>query len=145
MVVATWKTGFESLHKADAQKVADEILSIGESATPAQIVDRARDEKAELHKCFEWNDTEAAEKYRLYQARQVVCHLVIQRPPEEKEKPQYRLLYKTDDGKGYRPTTMIVQNKSEYDRLLERAYAELRRFKEKYHALTELEEIMALI
>lgn len=61
MIAATWKTGTDGLYKADAQKVAEEILSIGESATPAQIVDRAKDESAELHKCFEWDDTAAAQ------------------------------------------------------------------------------------
>ena len=44
----------QSLYKGvDPQKVAEEIMGIGESATPRQIVDRARDEKSELHKCFE--------------------------------------------------------------------------------------------
>ena len=67
--IASWKTGFGSLFRADAQLVSNEIMSIGDTATPAQIVDMARDSSTELHKCFEWNDTVAAEKYRLEQAR----------------------------------------------------------------------------
>ena len=145
--VATWKPGMESLHHADADRVAQEILSIGETATPAQIVDKARGENTELHKCFDWNDSSAAEKYRLFQARQVVCHLVIQRSESEQEKPPVRYLHivDTDEGRAYKATELILQVKPEYDRLLERAYAELHAFKVKYQTLSELEEIMALI
>lgn len=63
MIFAAWKSGCRI--SADAQKVADEILAIGKSATTAQILDKARDEKTELHKCFDWNDAEAAEKWRM--------------------------------------------------------------------------------
>lgn len=145
--VAAWKPGMESLHHADANLVAQEIISIGETATPAQIVDKAKNENTELHKCFDWNDTTAAEKYRLFQARQVVCHLVIQRPESENDKPPVRYLHivDTDNGRAYKATELIMQVKSEYDRLLEQAYAELKTFKTKYHTLSELEEILALI
>ena len=143
--VAMWKPGFESLHKADPQKVADEIARICPEPKPEQIVERARDSTTELHKCFDWNDTTAAEKWRIHQARQIVCHLVFKRPESEREKPPIRIFYKNKGDEGYKPTTFIMQNKSEYDALLEQAYAELHRFKEKYHTLSELEEIMALI
>lgn len=147
MVVATWKSGTEGLHKADAQKVADEIIGIGESATPAQIVDRAKDPGSELHKCFEWNDTKAAEKYRIYQARQVVCHLVIKRTEEERmeNKPEIRMLHKPTQESGYKPVTLIMQNQDEYQKLLAMAYADLQKFKARYSALTEMEEIINLI
>lgn len=40
--------------------------------TPANVVDAARDENHPLHHRFEWDDTVAAEKYRLVQARQLI-------------------------------------------------------------------------
>lgn len=46
MIVAKWKEGFGSLHgNADPQKVASEIIAIGDSATPDEIVNAARDER----------------------------------------------------------------------------------------------------
>ena len=69
MIVAKWKEGIGFYKGISAQKVAEEIASIGESATPQQIVDRARDENSELHKCFEWDDSIAAENWRKQQAR----------------------------------------------------------------------------
>ena len=96
MTVSTWTPFGSSLYKGvDPQKVADEILGIGDEATPQQIVDAARDEGTELHRCFEWNDSVAAEKYRLTQARTIVCNLVIKRPESEEEQPKVRYFYKT--------------------------------------------------
>lgn len=144
MIVATWRPGF-NLFKADAQKVADEIGSIGEEVTPAQIVERARDNTTELHKCFEWDDSVAADKYRLYQARKVVCHLVIKEVEEKANTAPVRVFHKTESNRGYKPFELIVKNKTEYEKLLDRAMLELRAFKAKYHTLSELEEILALI
>lgn len=146
MLVAKWKSGFESLHKADAQKVAEEILSIGDSATPQEIVDKAQDESTELHKCFTWDDTEAAVKWRQSEARQIVRHLVIQRPAEQdKGAPELRFFFKAEPGEGYRPTTLIVRREDEYLALLQRALGELRAFQKKYSILSDYEELRKLI
>lgn len=146
MTVSTWTPFGSSLYKGvDPQKVADEILGIGDEATPQQIVDAARDESTELHRCFEWNDSVAAEKYRLTQARTIVCNLVIARPEAEVEKPKIRCFYKPESSQGYKPSTYIFHVPSEYEKLLEQAYSELRAFKAKYSALQELSEILALI
>lgn len=144
MIIAKWK--FEGLFKGDAQKVAEEIYSIGEEATPQQILDKARDKKTELNKCFEWDDSKAAEKWRLQTARQIACSLVIK---VEENKPQpptpIRVFYTTPKAEGYKPTEYIVRDKNAYSELLAQAKAELRNFKAKYKSLTELEDIFALI
>ena len=138
--------GFKSLYNgADAQKVADEIVSIGESATPEEIVEKARGTGTELHKCFEWDDTKAAEKYRLHQARQVIHHLVIKQEEQSDEKPEIHFFHKTENNAGYKTTMFIMSNPDEYQKLLARAYQELRWFKEKYKTLSELDEIFDLI
>lgn len=141
---AMWKPGFAALHKADAQLVAAEIASIGDSATPAQIVDKARDPSSELHKCFEWNDAVAAEKHRLDQARQVVRHLVIRETVRE-DKPQIRFFFKPESGSGYRPAQIIVRNQDSYQNLLASALRDLEALRVKYHSLTELEAVFDAI
>lgn len=146
MTVSTWTPFGSSLYKGvDPQKVADEILGIGDEATPQQIVDAARDESTELHRCFEWNDSVAAEKYRLTQARTIVCNLVIAKPEEKPEAPQIRYFYKTESGSGYKPSSHVFKIDTEYQSLLKRAYAELHSFKVKYANLKELEPILELI
>lgn len=39
---------------------------------PADVVEAARDTDSPLHSSFEWDDTEAAQKYRLNQARSLI-------------------------------------------------------------------------
>ena len=98
MIFAAWKSGCRI--PADAQKVADEILAIGNFATTAQILDKARDEQTELHKCFDWDDAEAAEKWRLQQARHIVCNPVI-KEKSDTPRPEVRVFFKTDADSGY--------------------------------------------
>lgn len=147
MTIRTWKTGFASLYKgANAEQVASEIESLGNDVTPTEILEKAKDDTTELHKCFEWEDSVAAEKWRLQQARMIVCHLVIKEDGEDDAgKPEIRIFHKTDRADGYKPITFIMQDKTEYEKLLAHAREELRIFKQKYHNLSELEEILALI
>ena len=51
------------------------------------------------------------------------------------------MFYKTSNDEGYKPTSIIMQNKDEYKKLLERAFAELTAFKNKYHSLSELDGV----
>lgn len=142
MIFAAWKSGCRI--SADAQKVADEILAIGNSATTAQILDKARDEQTELHKCFDWDDAAAAEKWRLQQARHIVCNLVI-KEKSDTPRPEVRVFFKTDADNGYKPTVLIMQDKDEYRKLLDRALAELNSFRAKYKTLVELDGVFDAI
>ena len=145
MIVSKWKAGCESLFHADPNLVAEEILEIGDSVTPEQIVERATDENTELHKCFTWDDTAAGKKWRKHEARQIMCCLVISRPHEEKKKPEIRVFHKTKGEEGYKPVTIIVRKDDEYTALLQRALGELRAFQKKYSVLSDNEELRKLI
>ena len=139
--MVVWK--FNNLYKADAEKVSKEIESIS-NATPSIILEFARNENSELHKCFEWDDTVAAEKYRLQQARNIVCNLVYQE--EKKEEPtKLRVFYNQSSTNTYQSTRVLVRNEDNYKELLMQAKSELRAFKNKYKMLTELEDIFNLI
>ena len=135
----------ESLYKGiDPYKVYDEIQSLGENVKPEMIVAAAQDSNSELHKCFEWDDTEAARKYRIIQAGNLVRNLVIVESKEKSEPQQIRVMYTSQDG-GYKKTTLILQQPDEYETLKNRAMAELRAIKNKYNMILELKEIFDLI
>jgi hypothetical protein len=147
MQLATWGT-FK--FKADAQKCADEIMEICEeleSATPQQILEKARDSNTELHKCFTWDDTEAAEKWRISEARAVVRNLKIieQKPDKQTEPTAIRVFYKTDNESGYKPTKLILKKPDEYKSLVERCRSELLAIKQKFNSISEYEEIWEMI
>lgn len=141
-IKAEWRV---ELFKADANKCANEIMSLGEDVSPAQIVEYARKPNAELHRCFTWNDAEAANKYRIFEARQVVCNLIIRKEKGEKQEPTpIRLFHKIENGH-YKPLTLIVQNEDEYQSLLRQCSEALLALKRKYSNLSEFDEIWSLI
>ena len=147
MQLTTWGT-FK--FKADAQKCADEIMEICEeleSATPQQILEKARDSNTELHKCFTWDDTEAAEKWRISEARAVVRNLKIieQKSDKQPEPTTIRVFYKTDNESGYKPTKLILKKPDEYKVLVERCRSELLAIKQKFNSISEYEEIWEMI
>ncbi len=70
-----WKEAF--MHQiVDAEKVFKELEKISEK-TPMNIVEKAKNDKSEMHKCFTWDEGKAAEAWRLQEARQMVNHLVV--------------------------------------------------------------------
>ena len=144
MITATWKRGFERFHQADAQKVAEEIMAIGEAATPLQIVEKAKDVNSELHRCFTWDNDIAAAKWRLHEARTLVCHLVIQTGNDDEDAPEIRFFHRIDSG-GYKQAELIFRREDEYQALLKQALADLQAFKRKYKNLQELDYILDLI
>ena len=137
---AEWK--IKGIFKADAQRVADEI---GEnSITPEQVLEKARnDENSELHKCFEWNDGIAAEKYRLIQARKIIINLAY--VPKEKTDEPVRCFQITREKSVYMPTKQFLVNNDEYQDLLKRAKVELESFNRRYATLSDLETVFEAI
>lgn len=138
-MLAEWRV--KGIYKADAQKVADEIGN--DKITPQEMIERARNEQSELHKCFEWNDTIAAEKYRLQQAR-IVLSMLVFKPKAEEEQP-VRIFSLTTEKSVYQPTKQFLVQADEYQDLLKRALAELEAFKRKYRTINELEGLFEAI
>lgn len=134
-----WK--ISGIYKADAQKVYEEIGD--KSVSPEEVLNKARNEKSELHKCFEWNDGIAAEKYRLQQARMIINLLVIK--TERDDEIPIRVYQITSQRNTYQPSRLFLQQPDEYRKLLERAKSELIAFKNRYKTISELEMIFELI
>lgn len=142
--IIKWK--IDGKYHADPTKCKDEIESIGSDVKPQQIVDYAKNPDTELHKCFTWDNNLAAEKWRLQEARQIVCSLVIvESGTEDKEDVKFRVFHKTNNEDGYKPIQFILKDKGEYEALLERCLADLRALKKKYQTLSEYQEIWDLI
>ena len=138
-----WKmTGY---YPVSAKSVYEELETLGDEYTPRDVVELARNENTALHRCFEWDDTIAAEKYREVQARQVLRMLVFVDEEKDEKTPIRVIQAKPDERLVYTPTRLIMQDKTEYEKLLERAMAELQAFKEKYQCLKELDYILKLI
>lgn len=144
MLKATWR--ISNLFNADAQTVSEEILGIGDNVKPNEIVKYAREHMdSELHKCFTWDDSAAANKWRIHEARNIVGNLVIVKEQDGESEPMYiRIFHKTAET-NYQSISLYVKDMDKYQMLLDEAMRELRAFKKKYANLSELQEILDLI
>ena len=137
-----WKV--KGIYKANAQAVYDEIQQIGDTYTPEQIVEKATDESTELHKCFEWDDSAAAHKYRLSQAQGIVrCLVLVNEKVEDKELPKVRAIVSTNMRENtYEPVKITVRNVDSYERLKAEALRELEAFRKKYAVIEKIGDII---
>ncbi len=69
----TWKVKPEV-----AGKTIDKIAAKNNGEiTPQLVLEAAKNKKNALHNCFEWNNDKAGERYRLWQARQLIGSIVV--------------------------------------------------------------------
>ena len=136
-----WKLG-KSQFKGDASLCYQEITSLGDTFTPEDIVELAMDENTELHKCFIWDDAEAARRYRVVQAKEMIRSIVIipDKKENEEQKPVVRLLVsKNEYNTTYEPISVTIRQEASYEKLLKEALRELESFRKKYQILKELD------
>lgn len=114
---------------------------------PKDVVESARSKDSILHDYFCWNNTEAGERYRLYQAQTLIQVTVTVLKHHTKVIRAFVSLT-TDRGKnkgGYRTTVDVLNSIEMRNQLLEDALNELNTFKAKYGHLRELAEIFSAI
>ena len=140
-MIYSWKTG--SCISIDAEQAYAEMSTLSE-LTPANVLELARDEDSALHDAFEWDNSVAAEKYRLGQARHLIVSIVV-RQDEDKAEESQRVFQISTERAHYQPIRYFLENKDEHTRLLERAKGELYAIQKRYGNLAELEEVFDAI
>lgn len=137
-----WKSG--SHIKANAQRAGEQFEQLSKSEdglTPQSVLDANRAEGTPLHDSFEWDDTEAAEKYRLNQAGHFIRCITVSVQREEQEKPEAVRAYFTVTKGKYESTQDIIADAEKRDTLLEKALSEFNSYMKKYETLKELDPI----
>ena len=113
--------------------------------TPENVVARAADPTSALHTAFEWDDTEAARKYRLFQARNLINVCVAYEPRIERVSKVYVSLRADREHGGYRHMPTLLKTTQGRADVLDTALWELAAFERKYAALQELADVFAAI
>jgi hypothetical protein len=126
--------------KAELDRIA---AASGGTLTPAAVVDAARGESNPLHHRFCWDDTRAAELYRLEQARHLIRVCVQFTKPNEPAAPVWVSLEPDRGETGYRKLVDVIADKDMRDQLLEQAKADMRRFCVKYEMLKAVRPVIA--
>ena len=132
--------------------VMEEIESRNGTITSELFLEASRAEDSPTHDVFDWDDSSAAEKYRLHQAAKTICAIrVVVRTEKERDKPPEMtraFVNIVEDGSRkahYMNVSDALSNEETRCAVLARAMRELRSFQEKYSALSELAEVFAAI
>jgi hypothetical protein len=136
-MVYEWKGA--SRIKADAQKAGElfEQLEAENDLTAARVVEESRAEDAVLHNEFEWNDSEAASKYREGQARHLINAITIATVKAEGcDKPiPVRAFFNVSADSTYTSVVSIANSAEKTANLVAQAKRELITFSNKYNAI----------
>lgn len=113
---------------------------------PEMVVEFASNPKTALHSAFEWNDTAAARKYRIEQARQII-RITVDYTPHTAEPVKAFIALRSDryDEGGYRHMPTLMKSAEGRDAVLQTALWELAAFQEKYKQLKELADVFEAI
>lgn len=138
----------KGLHKAPAQ-VAGEICEWLENSqqglSPKTLLDASRDVNAPLHNEFEWDDSEAAERYREQQAGGIIRNLYIvpaERSPEESTRAFVNVHSEIKTG-SYHNIRVVLDDDTMRERLFAAAKRDMQSFIDKYKTLEALSGVIS--
>lgn len=137
-------------HK-DAKAVGDHIEMLrarckGE-LTPQDILDDARHDNSPLHSFFEWSDTEAAQQYRLQQARGLIRAVVAVYVSDDKPAVRQRAYVHVPERgtEHYREASHAMSQAKTRELVLQRAWSELQAWRKRYADLKEFSELFDVV
>ena len=128
----------------DAVKELQRVESLYGSLTPENVLNASRDESALFHKLFEWDDSTAAEHYRLQQARTILNNIEVKivSSGEEKTIAVYEVV-KTSGTAQYKSIDTMTPDDINY--VKDRTKKELTILKDKLSVYKELSKTTTLI
>lgn len=93
----------------------DELQAIYETRgelTPAVVLEEATDPAHPLHERFEWDDTAAAQAWRLEQAHRLIqrVKIVYREATAKLPAERIRAFHSVPDGSGYRPVEEVASD-----------------------------------
>jgi hypothetical protein len=125
--------------------VAKELLALERNGLirAREAVEWARRHpRSELHAALEWDDSTAAEQYRIQQVRSLIAIFI---EPTHQTRQFVSLSIDRVEGGGYRRIESVMNTPTLRQTLLEDALHDLERAKEKYQMLEELDRVWAAV
>ena len=139
----------KTLSKADATVCDREFEGIRAkygTLTPKLVEVAARSKRSPLHKHFEWNNSEAAARFRLAQASALIREVQITITVNDAlVNTRKWVSISASTGRSYQPVMEVLANAPNRQQLLAQALNELRAFKKKYAILRQLAAVFEQI
>lgn len=103
------------------------------------VLEEARDENSILHRHFEWDNTEAAEKYRQIQARALIqkCQIKLVTADPVVVRAFVSLPTDRENGGGYRLTSDVVNDENLKAEMMRDMQMTIQRWTKKMHLLDQ--------
>jgi hypothetical protein len=120
----------------------------GGALTPEALLERAQSANAATHAHFEWDDGKAAHQHRLSQAGDLIRAITVDVSRSNVEPPKPMRAFVSVDRQGERSYTSTAHAMSDEQlrrQVLERAFAEMEAWRNRYAELTEFARIFAAI
>lgn len=137
-----WKKGYYGF-RGDPQAVGQELERIQEDAgsiSAESVLDNAKPENSTLHPYFEWDNSKAAEKFRLDQARLLVRSIAIKIEKPETQEPIITRAFVEIKGEAgpYMSLPVVIQDENLRMKLIQQARKDIDVFENKYSILDEV-------
>jgi hypothetical protein len=147
-----WKKGFPWVGRADPQAVANRILELsssGKHPTAWDVLEDGRRIDAPHHNIFEWEDSVAAEQYRLGQAGHILRSIVIVRTDSPEAKKPIRafvhVIPPEQKDPAYVNIVDAMKNEDMRRQVLEKAMGELEIWRDTYEGYLEFQPVVDAI
>lgn len=133
--------------KADPQKIGEALAIIAEKGggrlIPAAVVEVARNRNSVLHKHFEWDDSVAADAYRLDQARTLVRCIHVDEVDTNSGHARAFLSIRDMEGTSYRSFKEIVESVDLQSKVLAQAERDLIAWENRYRDIQDICELVS--
>jgi len=143
----SWRSGASI--KADVKKIGNELETIrnknGGRLTPDMVVEKAKTKRTELNKCFEWNNGEAAEKYRKWQARHLIGSIEVEIEEVEHHKPIRMYVNVFKENRHYASVYDVLSDEDLRLQQLDKLKNQLKRMETEYSYFNELSDVWSVI
>ena len=144
-MIYEWSKG--AVTRTEAQVVGEELerlrIKYNGALIPEHIVREAAQEQSPLHDEFEWDDSKAANRYRVEQARYMIRHIVAKPIVEDAPaKPMRAFVSVAKEGSNHFTSMAVAMSDQELrEQLLRRAWREFQVWRNRY---SEIEELAAI-
>jgi hypothetical protein len=133
-------------NKANPQVIGAALEKISEDnkgeLTPLAVVEKARAKSHPLHLHFEWDDSVAAEAYRLDQARSLIRLVRVEDDDAAEGTSRAFISINDGDGSSYRPIASVKRSADLQLAVLKQAQRDLEAWERRYRELTDICQIV---
>lgn len=138
--------GFKNHDKADPQAIGEALQKITDGnngrLTPSAVVTEATKRSHPLHRHFEWDDTVAAEAFRLDQARSLISSIEITSTDSDRGAARAFLSINDRGGRAYHAVSEVLVSRDLQLGVLRLALRDLTAFEKRFRDIQDICELV---